>query len=93
MRLRNSHNLIDRRTINGTIPSMKRSRKTQPRLYIGEGHLRLAEELAEILNRKYSSTHHGVHIIRDLIEKAWTKETGKQLPEGLPHKAFHKIEF
>ena len=74
---------------------MKRKlvRTTPPRLFIGEGHLRLAEDLASILNKKYSANHHAVHIIRDLIEKAWMRETGKSLPVGLPHKAFHKIEF
>lgn len=68
-------------------------RNVPPRLFIGEGHMQLAEDLANILNTKYDANHHAVHIIRDLIEKAWMKETGKPLPKGLPHKAFHKIEF
>jgi hypothetical protein len=55
--------------------------------------MQLADELADILNTRYSSNHSGTHIIRRLLEKAWLKETGKPLPEGLPHKAFYKIEF
>lgn len=54
----------------------------------------LADELAEILNKQtVGGKFHGVHVIRDLLEKAWMKETGKPLPDGLPHKAFYKIDF
>ncbi len=72
-------------------PKQKLPDKRPP---VGYGHMIMADELAAILNKQtLGAKFHGVHVIRDLIEKAWMTETGKPLPAGLPHKAFIRIDY
>jgi len=56
---------------------------------IGQGHFNLALiRVQEINKSSLDSNWHVVHYIRFLIEQDW-KKTGRQLPDGLPHKAFY----
>jgi hypothetical protein len=73
--------------------NMKKNHR-QKRPDIGEGHCEMADYLASVLNQQtIGAKFRGVDIFRDLVEKAWKKETGLPLPPGLPHKKFYKIDF
>jgi len=62
---------------------------TSTRPDIGKYYFELAWIRTEEINKSSLGCNwHVVHYLRFLIEQDW-KETGRQLPDGLPHKAFY----